>query len=201
MPQHAIRRLADAVRDRSETYFCTEVGQHQMWAAQFVPIDQPYHWISSGGLGTMGYGLPAAIGAQIAHPNGLVIDIAGDNSLLMNIQELNTIVSNKLPVKIYVINNQWMGMVRQWQDLFHGGRLSQTRPEVSPDLPRIAEAFGCAAFQAEHLGELDSAIAGLINTPGPALADIRVVARENCFPMIPAGGAHDEMILGGSNIE
>jgi acetolactate synthase-1/2/3 large subunit len=195
MPQYAIERLYELTKDR-DTYISTEVGQHQMWAAQFYHFEEPNRWLTSGGLGTMGYGLPAAIGAQIAHPKSLCIDIAGDASILMNIQEMSTAVQYHLPVKVFIVNNQHMGMVRQWQQLLHGNRLSETYTESLPDFVKLAEAYGGRGIRCERPGGLDDAINEMIDCDGPVLFDCRVANLTNCFPMIPSGKAHNEMLLG-----
>ncbi len=195
MPQYAVERLYELTKDR-DVYITTEVGQHQMWAAQFYRFEEPNRWMTSGGLGTMGYGLPAAIGAQIAHPKSLVIDIAGDASILMNIQECSTAVQHRLPVKVFILNNQYMGMVRQWQQLLHGNRLSHSYTESLPDFVKLAEAYGWKGMRCEKPGDLDAAIMEMIDTPEPVIFDCRVAALANCFPMIPSGKAHNEMILG-----
>ena len=194
-PQFAIQRLYEAVKDR-DTYITTEVGQHQMWAAQFFKFEEPNRWMTSGGLGTMGYGFPAALGVQVAHPESLVIDIAGEASFMMNIQELSTIAQYDLPVKVFIVNNQWMGMVRQWQELLHGGRYSQSYMDSLPDFAKLAEAFGLVGIQAKHPGELDDKIQEMIETPRPVILDCLVDQAENCFPMIPSGAAHNKMLLG-----
>ncbi len=194
-PQHALQRLYAAIKDR-DFYITTEVGQHQMWAAQHLHFEKPRHWMTSGGLGTMGYGLPAAIGVQIAHPDALVIDVAGEASILMNIQEMSTAAQYKVPVKIFILNNQWMGMVRQWQELLHGGRYSESYTASLPDFVKLAEAFGATGLRAEKPSELDDIIKRMIETPGPVIVDCMVDQTENCFPMIPAGSAHNEMLLG-----
>ena len=194
-PQYAIQRLYEAVKDR-DTYITTEVGQHQMWAAQFFKFEEPNRWMTSGGLGTMGYGFPAALGVQVAHPESLVIDVAGEASFLMNIQELSTIAQYDLPVKVFIVNNQWMGMVRQWQELLHGSRYSQSYMDSLPDFIKLAEAFGLVGLRAEKPGELDDKIQEMIETPRPVLLDCLVDQSENCFPMIPSGAAHNQMLLG-----
>ena len=193
-PQYAIERLYAATRGR-ETYVTTEVGQHQMWAAQFFKFEEPNHWMTSGGLGTMGYGLPAAIGTQLAHPGALVVDIAGEASILMNIQEMSTAVQYRLPVKIFILNNQYMGMVRQWQELLHGGRYSQSYTESLPDFVKLADAYGAVGMRCDKPGDLDAAIAEMIAVDRPVIFDCAVDRAENCFPMIPSGKAHNEMIL------
>ena len=194
-PQYAIQRLYELTKDR-DCYITTEVGQHQMWAAQFYKFEEPNRWMTSGGLGTMGYGFPAALGVQVAHPDSLVIDIAGEASFMMNIQELSTVAQYKLPVKVFVVNNQWMGMVRQWQELLHGQRYSESYMEALPDFVKLAEAFGAVGILAETPEELDDKILEMIDTPAPVILDCRVDKTENCFPMIPSGAAHNEMLLG-----
>ncbi len=194
MPQYAIERLYALTKDH-DVYITTEVGQHQMWAAQFFGFEEPHRWMTSGGLGTMGYGLPAAMGVQVAHRGSLVIDIAGDASVLMTMQEMSTAVQHDLPVKIFILNNQYMGMVRQWQQLLHGNRLSHSYMESLPDFVKLAEAYGCVGIRAEKPGELDNAIAEMIKVKKPVIFDCRVAALENCFPMIPSGKAHNEMLL------
>jgi len=194
-PQYAIERLYALTRDR-DVYITTEVGQHQMWAAQFYKFEEPYRWMTSGGLGTMGYGLPAAMGVQIAHPDALVIDIAGEASILMNIQEMSTIAQYRLPVKAFILNNQYMGMVRQWQELLHGGRYSESYTAALPDFVKLADAFGATGRRVERPDELDDAIREMIETPGAVILDVAVDPAENCFPMIPSGAAHNEMLLG-----
>ncbi len=196
-PQHAVARLAAACSATGrDTFVTTEVGQHQMWAAQHFPFERPNRWMTSGGLGTMGYGLPAAMGVQVAHPDALVVDIAGEASTLMNIQEMSTLSQYRLPVKLFILNNQYMGMVRQWQELLHGSRYSESYSAALPDFVRLAEAFGATGLRATCLGELDGVIARMLETPGPVIADIAVDQHENCYPMIPSGAAHDQMILG-----
>ena len=194
-PQLALERLEALTRER-DRYITTEVGQHQMWAAQFLKFDRPRHWMTSGGLGTMGYGLPAAIGVQIAHPEALVIDVAGEASILMNIQEMSTVAQYRLPVKVFIINNQYMGMVRQWQELLHGGRYSESYTAALPDFVKLADAFGAAGRRVEKPVELDDAILWMLRTKGAAILDVAVDPAENCFPMIPSGAAHNEMLLG-----
>ena len=195
-PQYAVQRLYELSKGK-DVYISTEVGQHQMWAAQHFHFEEPNRWMTSGGLGTMGYGLPAAIGTQIAHPEALVIDIAGEASVLMNMQEMSTAVQYNLPVKIFILNNEYMGMVRQWQELLHGGRYSHSYSEALPDFVKLAEAYGATGIRATNPGELDEAITQMINTPGPVIFDCVVSKDENCFPMIPSGKAHNEMILAG----
>ncbi len=195
MPQYAVERLYALTKDL-DTYITTEVGQHQMWAAQFYRFEEPNRWMTSGGLGTMGYGLPAAVGVQQAHPKSLVIDIAGDASVLMTMQEMSTAIQYRLPIKIFILNNQYMGMVRQWQQLLHGNRLSESYTEALPDFVKLAEAYGCVGIRATKPAELDDAIKEMIKTPHPVLFDCRVANLANCFPMIPSGKAHNEMLLG-----
>jgi acetolactate synthase I/II/III large subunit len=194
-PQYALERLYAQTRGR-DVYITTEVGQHQMWAAQFFKFEEPQHWMTSGGLGTMGYGLPAAIGVQIAHPDALVIDIAGEASILMNIQEMSTAAQYRLPVKIFILNNQYMGMVRQWQELLHGGRYSESYTAALPDFVKLAEAFGAVGRRVEDPAELDDAIDWMLKAPCAVILDVAVDQAENCFPMIPSGAAHNEMLLG-----
>ena len=195
MPQYAIQRLYDLTKDR-DTYITTEVGQHQMWAAQFYRFEEPNRWMTSGGLGTMGYGLPAAVGVQAAHPKSLVIDIAGDASVQMTMQEFSTAIQYRLPVKIFILNNHYMGMVRQWQQLLHGNRLSESYSDSLPDFVKLAEAFGGKGIRCSKPAELDAAIMQMIEAPGPVLFDCEVANLANCFPMIPSGKAHNEMLLG-----
>ena len=197
-PQQAIKSLYNKTKS-FDTYITTEVGQHQMWAAQYFGFSKPNHWMTSGGLGTMGYGLPSSVGVQIAHPDSLVIDISGEASFLMNMQELSTIVQYNLPVKIFILNNQWMGMVRQWQELNHGSRYSESYTESLPDFVLLAKSFGIKGLRVEEIDKLDSTIDEMLNTKGPVIADIRVEKEENCFPMIPSGAAHNEMILGAED--
>jgi acetolactate synthase-1/2/3 large subunit len=194
MPQFAIERLYEATKGR-DTYITTEVGQHQMWAAQFYGFEAPNRWMTSGGLGTMGYGLPAALGVQIAHPESLVIDIAGDASVLMTMQEMSAAVQHDAPIKIFILNNQYMGMVRQWQQLLHGNRLSHSYTEALPDFVKLAEAYGGHGIRCEKPGDLDAAIAEMIAVKKPVIFDCRVANLANCFPMIPSGKAHNEMLL------
>ncbi|WP_395674874.1 acetolactate synthase 3 large subunit [Inquilinus sp.] len=198
-PQYAIKRLAELTADRDDVYITTEVGQHQMWAAQLIPFQKPNRWMTSGGLGTMGYGLPAAVGVQIAHPDALVIDVGGEASTLMNIQELSTIAQYRLPVKIFIVNNFWMGMVRQWQELLHGERYSESYSEALPDFVKLAEAFGLTGLRATCMGEADDVIREMLRIEGPVVVDMQVSKLENCFPMIPGGAAHNEILLGPSD--
>ena len=196
-PQQAISRIYELARETGrDTYVSTEVGQHQMWAAQFFRFDSPNRWLTSGGLGTMGYGLPAAVGAQIAHPDALVMDIAGEASTLMNIQELGTIAQYRLPVKIFIINNHYMGMVRQWQELLHGSRYSESYSDALPDFVKLAESFHARGLRVTRLADLDDTIRQALAHDGSVMVDICVAEGENCFPMIPSGAAHNEMILG-----
>jgi acetolactate synthase-1/2/3 large subunit len=199
-PQYAIEQLYKATRGR-ETYISTEVGQHQMWAAQHFKFDKPNRWMTSGGLGTMGYGLPAAMGVQVAHPDALVIDIAGEASILMNIQEMGTLAQYRLPVKIFILNNQYMGMVRQWQELLHGNRYSESYSEALPDFVKLAESFHAVGLRAETVDDLDRVIAEMIAVDRPVIADICVDQKENVYPMIPSGAAHNEMLLGPEHKE
>ena len=194
-PQYAIQRLQEAVKGK-DVYFTTEVGQHQMWAAQFLKFDEPNRWMTSGGLGTMGYGIPAAVGVQMAHPNSLVIDIAGEASVMMTMQEISTAVQYRLPIKIFILNNHYMGMVRQWQELLHGGRYSESYSEALPDFVKLAEAMGGVGIRCEKPSELDAAIAEMIAVKKPVIFDCVVDPAENCFPMIPSGKAHNEMLFG-----
>src|SRR3977135_1971096 len=194
LPQFAIQRLFEATRGR-DVYITTEVGQHQMWAAQFFGFEEPHRWMTSGGLGTMGYGLPAAVGVQVAHPDSLVIDIAGDASVQMTMQEMSTAMQYELPIKIFILNNQYMGMVRQWQEILHGKRYSHSYSEALPDFVKMAEAFGCVGLRATKPSELDGKIQEMLSVRRPVLFDCRVDPTENCYPMIPSGGAHNEMLL------
>ncbi|MCI4664789.1 MAG: thiamine pyrophosphate-dependent enzyme, partial [Neomegalonema sp.] len=199
-PQHALQRLYDLTKDR-ETYLTTEVGQHQMWAAQFYKFEEPNRWMTSGGLGTMGYGVPAAVGVQVARPDALVIDVAGEASFLMTMQEMGTAVQYRLPIKIFILNNERLGMVRQWQELLHGERYSHSWSEALPDFVKLAEAFGCVGLRAEKPSELDDAIKEMIAVDRPVIFDCLVEKHENCFPMIPSGKAHNEMLLGEADTQ
>jgi acetolactate synthase I/II/III large subunit len=194
-PQYAVERLYELTKGR-KTYISTEVGQHQMWAAQFYRFEEPNRWMTSGGLGTMGYGLPAAVGIQVAHRDALVVDIAGEASIQMMMQELSTAVQYELPVKVFILNNRWMGMVRQWQELLHGGRYSHSYSEALPDFVKLAEAYGCVGIRATRPDELDAKIQDMIDCNRPVLFDCVVEQNENCYPMIPSGAAHNEMLLG-----
>ena len=194
-PQYAVERLYELTKDR-DAYFTTEVGQHQMWAAQFLHFQEPRRWMTSGGLGTMGYGLPAAVGVQLAHPKSLVIDVAGEASVLMTMQEISTAVQYRLPIKIFILNNEYMGMVRQWQELLHGGRYSESYSAALPDFVKLAEAYHAVGIRCSKPGDLDAAIKEMINVDKPVIFDCVVDKAENCFPMIPSGRAHNEMILG-----
>ena len=194
-PQYALERLYALTRGR-DLYVTTEVGQHQMWAAQFLKFEAPRHWMTSGGLGTMGYGLPAAMGVQVAHPEALVIDVAGEASILMNIQEMSTVMQYRLPVKVFILNNQYMGMVRQWQELLHGGRYSESYTASLPDFVKLAEAFGAVGLRATRPDQVDDVIKEMIKVDKPVIVDVVVDQTENCFPMIPSGAAHNEMLLG-----
>ncbi|MEK9887109.1 MAG: biosynthetic-type acetolactate synthase large subunit, partial [Candidatus Pelagibacter sp.] len=194
-PQHAVQRLYELTKNQ-DTFITTEVGQHQMWAAQHYKFNKPNRWMTSGGLGTMGYGLPAAVGVQIAHPDKLVIDIAGEASVLMTMQEMSTAVQYNLPIKIFILNNQYMGMVRQWQELLHEKNYSESYSEALPDFNKMAEAYGCKGIRVENYGELDEKIQEMIDHKGPVIFDCQVDPGENCFPMIPSGKPHNQMILG-----
>ena len=194
-PQYAIDRLYELTRHRKDVFITTEVGQHQMWAAQRFHFQEPNRWMTSGGLGTMGYGLPAAVGVQMAHPGALVIDIAGEASVQMTMQEMSTAVQYNLPIKIFILNNEYMGMVRQWQEILHGGRYSHSYSEALPDFVKMAEAFGCVGLRAEKPSELDGKIQEMLAVDKPVLFDVRVDPAENCYPMIPSGAAHNEMLL------
>ncbi|MFC0203402.1 biosynthetic-type acetolactate synthase large subunit [Novosphingobium soli] len=199
MPQLAIERLYELTKHR-DPVISTEVGQHQMWAAQYFPFFSPNKWLTSGGLGTMGYGLPAAIGAQCGNPDSLVIDIAGDASIQMNIQELGTATQYRLPVKVFILNNEWMGMVRQWQELTYESRYSNSYSDSLPDFVKLAEAYGWKGIRIENESELDAGIQAMIDHPGPVIVDCLVHKESNCFPMIPSGAAHTDMILYGDSV-
>ncbi len=194
-PQYALQRL-EALTKTYDRYICTEVGQHQMWAAQYMGFEAPNRWMTSGGLGTMGYGMPASVGVQIAHPEALVINVAGEASWLMNMQEMGTAVQYRLPVKQFILNNERLGMVRQWQELLHGERYSHSWSEALPDFVKLAEAFGGKGFRVTDPADLDDAILAMIAYPGPVIFDCNVSKHENCFPMIPSGNAHNQMIMG-----
>ena len=194
-PQYAVQRLYELTKNK-DTYITTEVGQHQMWAAQHYKFDKPNRWMTSGGLGTMGYGLPAAVGVQVAHPNKLVIDIAGEASVLMTMQEMSTAVQYSLPIKIFILNNEYMGMVRQWQELLHDKNYSESYTAALPDFVKLAEAYGCVGIRATKPEELDDKIIEMINTDRPVIFDCVVDKEENCFPMIPSGKPHNQMLLG-----
>ena len=195
-PQYAIQRLYEATRNLDDVFITTEVGQHQMWAAQFYGFEEPNRWMTSGGLGTMGYGLPSAMGVQVAHPDALVIDIAGEASVIMNIQEMSTIAQYRLPVKVFLLNNEYMGMVRQWQELLYGGRYAESYMESLPDFVKLAESFGAVGLRAEKPGDVDGLIKEMLAIDKAVIADVKVDKLENCFPMIPAGSAHNKMLLG-----
>ncbi|HEY6380940.1 MAG TPA: acetolactate synthase 3 large subunit [Pseudolabrys sp.] len=198
-PQYAIQRLYELTKDK-DVYITTEVGQHQMWAAQFYRFQEPNRWMTSGGLGTMGYGLPASVGVQLAHPNSLVIDIAGEASVLMTMQELSTAVQYRLPIKIFILNNNYMGMVRQWQELLHGGRYAESYSEALPDFVKLADAYHAHGIRCVKPGDLDRAIKEMVEVDKPVLFDCVVDPKENCFPMIPSGRAHNEMLLGDAGV-
>jgi len=200
-PQHAVSRLEALTRDHPDRYICTEVGQHQMWAAQYMDFNEPHRWMTSGGLGTMGYGFPASVGVQMAHPGALVINVAGDASWLMNMQEMGTAVQYRLPVKQFILNNERLGMVRQWQELLHGERYSQSWSEALPDFVKLAEAFGAKGIQCSDPDDLDDAIAEMLAHDGPVIFDCLVEKHENCFPMIPSGEAHNKMLLGAASTQ
>jgi acetolactate synthase-1/2/3 large subunit len=194
-PQHALDRLEALTKGR-DRYICTEVGQHQMWAAQYLGFEDPNRWMTSGGLGTMGYGTPASIGVQVAHPDALVINVAGEASWLMNMQEMGTAVQYRLPVKQFILNNERLGMVRQWQELLHGERYSHSWSEALPDFVKLAEAFGCKGILCKDPADLDDAIMEMLDYDGPVIFDCLVEKHENCFPMIPSGEPHNKMLLG-----
>jgi acetolactate synthase I/II/III large subunit len=199
-PQYALERL-EALTKGMDRYITTEVGQHQMWAAQFLGFEDPNRWMTSGGLGTMGYGLPASIGVQIAHPKSLVINVAGEASWLMNMQEMGTAMQFRAPVKQFILNNERLGMVRQWQELLHGERYSQSWSESLPDFVKLAEAFGCKGIKCDNPKDLDDAIMEMIRYDGPVIFDCLVEKHENCFPMIPSGKPHNEMLLGDAETQ
>ncbi|MFT7594488.1 MAG: acetolactate synthase-1/2/3 large subunit [Paracoccaceae bacterium] len=199
-PQYALSRLEELTR-KYDRYICTEVGQHQMWAAQYLRFEDPNRWMTSGGLGTMGYGFPASIGVQTAHPDALVINVAGEASWLMNMQELGTAAQYRLPVKQFILNNERLGMVRQWQELLHGERYSHSWSESLPDFVMLAEAFGAKGIICKDPADLDDAIMEMINHDGPVVFDCLVEKHENCFPMIPSGKAHNEMLLGKADTQ
>ncbi|MEL6583337.1 MAG: acetolactate synthase 3 large subunit [Pseudomonadota bacterium] len=200
-PQYALERLEALTKHRKDRFICTEVGQHQMWAAQFLEFEDPHRWMTSGGLGTMGYGMPASVGVQIAHPDALVINVAGEASWLMNMQEMGTAVQYRLPVKQFILNNERLGMVRQWQELLHGERYSHSWSEALPDFVKMAEAFGAKGILCEDPADLDDAIMEMLNYDGPVIFDCLVTRHENCFPMIPSGKAHNEMLLGEADTQ
>ncbi len=199
-PQYALERL-EALTKGMDRYITTEVGQHQMWAAQFLGFEGPNRWMTSGGLGTMGYGLPASIGVQIAHPDALVINVAGEASWLMNMQEMGTAMQFRAPVKQFILNNERLGMVRQWQELLHGERYSSSWSESLPDFVKLAEAFGCKGIKCQDPKDLDDAIMEMLRYNGPVIFDCLVEKHENCFPMIPSGKPHNEMLLGNADTQ
>jgi len=194
-PQHAVKRLYELTKNK-DTFITTEVGQHQMWAAQHYKFNKPNRLMTSGGLGTMGYGLPAAVGVQIANPGKLVIDIAGEASVLMTMQEMSTAMQHRLPIKIFILNNQYMGMVRQWQELLHEKNYSESYTAALPDFIKLAEAYGCVGIKATKPSELDDKIKEMIDVDKPVIFDCVVDKGENCYPMIPSGKPHNQMLLG-----
>jgi acetolactate synthase-1/2/3 large subunit len=200
-PQYALERLEALTKDHPDRYVCTEVGQHQMWAAQYLGFEDPHRWMTSGGLGTMGYGLPASVGVQVAHPGALVINVAGDASWLMNMQEMGTAVQYRLPIKQFILNNERLGMVRQWQELLHGERYAHSWSESLPDFVKLAEAFGGKGILVKDPADLDDAIKEMLEYDGPVILDCVVEKHENCFPMIPSGKAHNQMLLGEASTE
>jgi len=200
-PQHVVARLQALTKDRADRYITTEVGQHQMWAAQYLDFEAPGHWMTSGGLGTMGYGFPASMGVQMAHPDALVINVAGDASWLMNMQEMGTVAQYRIPVKQLILNNERLGMVRQWQQLLHGERYSQSWSESLPDFVKLAEAFGIKGIQVSDPAKLDAALIEMIEHDGPVIVDCIVEKHENCYPMIPSGAAHNKMLLSDATSE
>ena len=199
-PQYAIERLEALTKDK-DRYITTEVGQHQMWAAQYLQFEDPNRWMTSGGLGTMGYGVPASVGVQMAHPEACVVNVAGEASWQMNMQEMATAVQFRLPVKQFILNNERLGMVRQWQDLLHGARYSQSWSESLPDFVKLAEAFGCKGRLVSDPAELDDAIQEMLDYDGPFILDVMVTKHENCYPMIPSGAPHNQMLMGDDSTE